>query len=633
MLEENSLLSSQFRKFFWGTQIAAVIGILNLIFFGGNLIGGDNILFLRLDLIAIAIGAAITSLLFKLLDRNKSQQAITMFLWTWSVVMVFSTWFEGGLYSTMLISFPVILVFAALFTERSAVLSICGFLSIAVIFMGFNHMFDWFSPPSGMAIEGIARMLSALVLTILSGYTCWVFGGLLSSSFEDLKRENLRVIQSQDIIKKLAECDSLTELLNRNGAETRYRHLQNTLDFNQGSLIAYFIDLDDFKNINDLFDHQAGDQLLVTMSRRLESLIGDDGFACRFGGDEFIIVFQADHGFDVEAFAGKIIKSVARPNSILGTMAEVTGSVGIAIASDIETSFNAICKKADMAMYKAKQSGKNNYHLYSDGLQREYMRNLHILNSLNYALNENLLDLYFQPKINLQNNKVEGVEALLRWNRENNQEIGPDEFIPIIESTELIHSIGAWVINEACLACKKWQEVGKPLKVAVNVSALQLTRSGFYQTVVDALQHSGVSPAFLEIEITEHSLLQEVPLVKMQLEELKTLGVGLAIDDFGTGYSNMGYLTHLQVDSLKLDRSFVSQITSCGEHRVIIVAIIKMAHVLGMHVVAEGIETELERDILKGLNCDYGQGFLWSKAVSDSELLDVIDQVLPNKAA
>ena len=624
---ESPFLTSRFRQFFWGTQIAAIGGILNLIIFGEKLIDSERLLFVRLDLIAFVIGVIVTAFLFILLNKGKYLKAITAYLWLWSVIMAFTTWFEGGLYSPLLLSFPLIFIFAALFTEKTAFLSICGFLSVVILFMGFNHDYHWIMPPEGSSIIGFSRTLSALILNALAGYVCWVFGRILKKSFDDLKLENKRVVESQIANKKLADCDALTGLLNRHGAELGYQSLRKQLDVNRESILAYFIDLDDFKNINDFFDHQAGDRLLVTMSQRLSSLLHkDDDFVCRMGGDEFVLVVRADKNFHAEGFAEEILRCLAQPHSIFGTEAEITVSVGIAgLGCDLESSFNDLCKKADMAMYKAKLSGKNNYHLYSETLHREYMRSLNIINGLNSAISNELLDLHFQPKINLQDNNVEGVEALLRWNRGNIDNIRPDEFFPIIESTELIHTIGAWVISEACFACKKWHEEGSPLKVAVNVSALQLTRPNFSETIMDALEESGLPPEFLEIEITEHSLIKESPEVKIQLETLKLLGIGLAIDDFGTGYSNMSYLTRLKVDVLKLDRSFVSEIDQSKERRVIVKAIIKMAKILGMKVVAEGIETKDEQNILVGLDCDYGQGFLWSRAVPSIDLLRTID--------
>jgi len=531
------------------------------------------------------------------------------------------------LHSSLLLSFPVLFIFAALFTGRATFLSLCSFLCAMLIFMGLNHIYDWFPTPSGMVIEGIARIISVVVISILTGYVCLIFSGVLNNAFDELKRENKRVVQSEETIRKLASSDGLTGSLSRIGAESAYKELLETINFSDESIVTYFVDLDNFKSINDLFDHHAGDQLLITISDRLNALLNHKGFVCRFGGDEFVVVLRVPRGFD--GFAIRIIETLRQPHSILGTEAKVTASVGVAVVDSKQLSFTDICKKADMAMYKAKQSGKNQFHCYSDSLQREYMRNLTIVYDLGSALDKQLLDVFFQPKINLQTNQIEGAEALLRWNRGNDAGIGPDEFIPIIETTELIHSVGAWVIDESCRACKTWQEAGKPIKVSVNVSALQLTRSDFYQNVVDALKRNDLSAALLEIEITEHSLISESHLVKIQLEDLKKLGISLAIDDFGTGYSNIAYLTQLQIDVLKLDRRFITQIDTYKDHRMIVTTVIKMAKELGMKVVAEGIETEAEREMLVRLGCDYGQGFLWYRALPSSVLLALKNDYQP----
>jgi len=621
--EEDLLRTDRFQTFFVATIVAAIGGILNLTFFGNKLIDDDNILYFRLDFVAFVIGIIITTPLYFRLGRGQNRAIVTAFLWIWTIIMAFTTWFEGGLFSPLLLCLPILFVFAALYTTQTTFLSICGFLSTLIIVMGLNHHYGWLPADEAMLLEDLVpRVLSILVLTTLSGYVCWIFGRVLKSSFDELKTENKRVMQSEDTIRKLANTDRLTGSLSRIGAEFAYQELLETINFSDESIMTYFVDLDNFKTINDLFDHHAGDQLLMTISDRLNALLQQKGFVCRFGGDEFVVVLQVPHGFD--GFAADIIESLRQPHSILGTEAKVTASVGVAVVNDKQLSFTDLCKKSDMAMYKAKQSGKNQYHCYSDSLQREYMRNLTIVYDLERALDKQLLDVFFQPKINLRTNKIDGAEALLRWNRCNSENIEPDEFIPIIESTELIHSIGAWVIGESCRACKTWQKAGKPIEVAVNVSALQLNRPGFYQIVVDALNRNDLPASLLEIEITEHSLITDVPLVRAQLKALKTLGVSLAIDDFGTGYSNISYLTELQIDVLKLDRSFVTQINQLEGRRAIVSAVMKMAKALDMKVVAEGIETETEREILKALNCDYGQGFLWSRAVPSSELLELI---------
>ena len=624
--EDNKIFSDRFRQFFIGTIIAAIGGILNLILFGDQLFDSHNLLFFRLDFIAFIIGIVITAVLYSQLGQGQDNKVMTSFLWAWAIIMAFTTWFEGGLHSTLLLSFPILFIFAALFARKLAFLSICSFLSVVIIFMGVNHIYGWFPPPDGMLIEGVPRLISALVLSTLAGYICWIFGGLLRNSFDELKLENKRVLESQDTIRKLANCDALTGSLNRMGSESAYQALLKGVDFKNESFVIYFIDLDNFKSINDLFDHHAGDQLLITISKRLAELVFNKGFVCRFGGDEFVLALPVEHGFDIEGFAVDIMKSLRKPHFTLVTEAKITASIGIMVANDGLLSFSDLCKKADMAMYQAKQAGKNNYHLYSDKLHREYMRNLTIVSSLESALSNNLLDVYFQPKINLQTNEIDSAEALIRWNRGNDNGIGPGEFIPIIESTELIHSIGAWVLSEACRACKTWRESGKMIKVAVNVSALQLTRSGFYQIVVDALEENDLPPGLLEIELTEYSLITEEPLVKKQLAALKKLGVVLAIDDFGTGYSNIAYLTQLKIDVLKLDRGLITQIDQLKDRRVVVNAVVKMAKELDMKVVAEGIETDAEREVIASLNCDYGQGYLWSTAVPSLEFIDLISK-------
>ena len=619
------LFTDYLRQFFWGTKLIALACILNITLFGSNVFSSDNVLFFRSDLVVFAIGVIATTLLHTLLERGHYSQAATAFFLLWALIMSYITWFGGGLYSPMLLSFMIIMFFAALFTTtRKSYLFICGLLLLAVMFLGFNHIYEWAPRPSGDMIEGIPRIIGALALTGLSAYVYWVFGRLLTRSFQKLDSENQNAIKTQAGITELANTDSLTGLLNRNGAELSYQALMASTDFEQECIVVFFIDLDNFKIINNLFDHYAGDQLLKTMAERIEGRIEGKGFACRFGGDEFVIAVNYKKGATVDSCAALLLATLAEPNSILGTEAEVTASIGIATAEDAVLSFNGICKKADIAMLKAKQSGKNKYHVYTDELQREYMRNLKIINHLKNATSKDLLDLYYQPKVNLKTNKVEGIEALLRWNRGNDESFGPEEFVPVIESTELIHSIGAWVINEACKNCRALHDAGQMLTVAVNISALQLTRSSFYQLVLDALEHYQLAPEYLDIEITEHSLLQEVSLVSQQLEALKNLGVGLTIDDFGTGYSNMSYLTRLQIDVLKLDRSFIANITTSEEYRVIVTAIIRMSQVLGIKVVAEGIETAEQRDILAYLDCNYGQGYIWSRAVPADELLAVV---------
>lgn len=621
---DKPFLYRRFRQIVLITQLSMLVGAMNVCLFGQNIVSSDNLLWLRMDVVVMLGGVALSTTVYHLLNHKKDALAGQVYLWICVLVMCFVTWMEGGLYSAAILTFPLIFVFAALFTDVLVFLSIFVFLSCAVLFMGMNHVFGWYPAPEEAMIRGWARIVAGLVITWLSGYVAWQIGQDLNLSLIELSQENQRVIKSQKLIKQLAESDNLTGLLNRNAAKDCYEIMLSQLKSQGGSIAFYFIDLDNFKDVNDLFDHHAGDQLLITIANRLKELAGSDGVVCRLGGDEFVVFMRKGKDCDFDRFAKRLTDTVSQPHFLLGTKAEVTASIGITIITDDQSSFDDVRKKADMAMYKAKQSGKNKYHYYSEQLNKEYMRNLNIINNLKDALQRNLLDLYFQPKINLVSGKVGGAEALLRWTRGNEDSINPDEFIPIIESTELIHEIGAWVIEEACKACKRWNDEGHHIHVAVNISALQLTRPYFYEVVVGALSRNNLSPKLLEIELTEHLLIQENKEVNTQLEALKSLGVSLAIDDFGTGYSNMNYLTRLKVDVLKLDRSFISQISYSNDYEVVVTAIIQMAKVLGMKVVAEGIETHTERKMLLGLNCDYGQGFLWSEAINTDSFISLL---------
>ena len=621
---DHPFFNKRFKQIVWATLFALIFGALNAAFVRSETIFANNFTGLRLDIAVLLASTALMFSVLVLLKRGQHVLASRLYIWLCAVVMVLVTWIEGGLYSLAILAFPLIFIFAALFSDFKQFLSVFLFSSAMIALLGLNHIYEWYPAPPEMMVHGFPRITGGLVITTISGYVAWLLGRDMQISLTDLQHENQRVIESQKVIRQLAETDNLTGLLNRNAANECYQQMLKTLKNKDEHIAFYFIDLDNFKDINDLFDHHAGDQLLITIANRLKTLVGPNDVACRLGGDEFVVFVKTNERYDFDGFAKRLILAIAQPHSIVGTEAEVTASIGITVAKNTTSTFDEVRKKADMAMYKAKQSGKNKYHYYSDELDKEYMRNLNIINGLKDALSNNLLDLHFQPKMHLNSNTIAGAEALLRWSRGNPESIMPDEFIPIIESTELIHGIGAWVIQESCKACRQWHDAGYPVKVAANVSALQLTRANFYDIVLDALDRYDLEPSCLEIELTEHLLIQENKLVKSQLDALKSLGVSLSIDDFGTGYSNMNYLTRLKVDTLKLDRSFISQISTSDEYLVIVTAIIRMAQVLGMEVVAEGIEIESERQLLLGLDCDYAQGYLWSKAVPNSQFMSLL---------
>ena len=468
-----------------------------------------------------------------------------------------------------------------------------------------------------------------LLIVMISSYVAWFLGIDTKQSISDLKKEHQQVLESKKLIQHLADTDSLTGLANRSFAKSRFEAMQLELDPESEEIGLYFIDLDDFKSINDLFDHTVGDELLKIIATRLSRLVDNDGVVCRLGGDEFVLFVKANRPFDYDILAKEILLALSEPHAILGAQAEITASIGITVINDQVISFDNARKQADMAMYESKQSSRNNYCFYSENIHQDYMKSLNILNALKNALNNHVFDLHFQPKVNIKTHEVVGAEALLRWTRENPDNLTPGDFIPVIESTELIHDIGAWVVQQACIECAEWHKKGHKISVAVNVSALQLTRIGFYEIVINSLHTSGLDAKYLELELTEHSLIQENPMIKSQLKALKKLGIHLSIDDFGTGYSNMGYLTSMEVDTLKLDKCFITEIENSSDSFAIVTAINGMADVLGMNIVAEGVEKESEREVLEDIGCEIGQGYLWSKALSSTNFVDFVGRNVP----
>lgn len=324
--------------------------------------------------------------------------------------------------------------------------------------------------------------------------------------------------------------------------------------------------------------------------------------------------------FDEKEIADSLLSVLEKPHLLFGTSTRVTASIGFACTQNDD--FNTLCRKADMAMFQSKQSGKNSYHKYSKQLEHDYMKKLNIINGLKSALRDNLLELHYQPKIDLETKKVISVEALVRWFKKNPMNYTPAQFVEVIESTEQIHDIGLWIIQQACHDCKLWHEEGYFISVAVNVSAKQLSKEGFSQQVEHILKTIGLNrPGYLEIELTERFIIRKNDIVTKELASLKKLGISIAIDDFGTGYSNMSYLTTLKVDVLKLDQCFVRQLDKNNKRaKSVIKAITGVAKVLGISVVAEGIETERDLKRLKDMGCQIGQGYFWSKPTSGAEL-------------
>ena len=432
--------------------------------------------------------------------------------------------------------------------------------------------------------------------------------------------------ESAERSEYLAYNDSLTTLPNRSMFSKLLNHAISLAQRDGKQLAVLFVDLDRFKNVNDTLGHEAGDMLLQEMAARLKSCLRASDSVARLGGDEFVLMAPSLNGSEqLMALAHKILAAVARPFTLRGHEFHVTASVGISVYPIDGDDERALMKNADIAMYQAKEDGKNTFAFYSAALNTHSMERLAFESSLRRALETQQLQVHYQPKVDCLAGHMTGVEALLRWNHPDLGPVPPAKFIPVAEENGLIVAMGRWVLRTACMQHVTWREMGHPpLRVAVNLSARQFYDDDLLSDVRSILVETGMNPAFLELEITESMLMRNVEKASQVLAAFKTLGIRLSLDDFGTGYSSLSNLKRFPIDTIKVDRSFIRELPANGEDRAITDAIIAMGKTLNMTIVAEGVETQGQIDYLKAHDCDECQGFYFSKAVPSAAIAELL---------
>ena len=429
-------------------------------------------------------------------------------------------------------------------------------------------------------------------------------------------------VETQAQMEKLAFYDPLTGLENRRLFRDRLDQGLKRVRRNKKSMALLFLDLDQFKRINDTLGHDAGDELLCVVAQRLRSCVREEDMVSRLGGDEFtILLADIVHADDASLVARKILQSLQDPIQLGEQDVIVSCSIGITIAPEDSMNASVLMRNADLAMYRAKDQGRNNFQYFTDDMNIESQARMSLENELRLAVNNEDFVVYFQPQVNLNEQRICGFEALVRWRHEQVDLISPDRFIPVAEETGLIIKVGEIVLREACNQLRSMQLNGlTDLTVAVNLSARQFRDRNLVRMISKTLQETGLDPRWLELEITESMLMDNIEQAIEILSELKALGVTIAIDDFGTGYSSLSYLTRLPVDKLKVDRSFVSNLPDSPRHTAITTAIIAMAQRLRLQVVAEGVETQPQAAFLHGHHCFILQGYLYGRPVEASEL-------------
>jgi diguanylate cyclase (GGDEF)-like protein len=464
----------------------------------------------------------------------------------------------------------------------------------------------------------------------------WNPDGTLHGVLEVIRNitENLSVeAQLRDHRERLYHLvhhDALTNLPNRMLLQDRLTRMMTKALRNKNYVAVLFLDLDRFKKINETLGHDIGDKLLLEVGKRLEACVRKSDTVARLGGDEFAILLDdlQDVKF-VAIVARKILQALSKPILIQNYELYATSSIGISLFPDDSDDVDGLLRCADTALYRAKEAGKNNYQYYTSDMNTRAFEFLLMESGLRKALDNDELVVFYQPLISLENDKLIGMEALIRWRHPEKGMISPGDFIPLAEETGLIESIGDWVLRAACTQNKEWQDAGyPPVKVSVNMSARQFNKKNLAEHISQILEETGLSPEYLGLEITESVIMQDVKSTIAKLKELQNMGISLSIDDFGTGYSSLSYLKLFPIDNLKIDRSFVFSITTDSTDVAISASVVLLAHSMDLKVVAEGVETEEQLQVLREQGCDYVQGFLFSRPIAAEEFVPFFDTLL-----
>ena len=442
-------------------------------------------------------------------------------------------------------------------------------------------------------------------------------------------RTRLKVLVAErtDQLKFQAMHDSLTGLPNRGLIVDRIEQLLGRNRRNGTIGAALYVDLDDFKNVNDSLGHDAGDQLLVAVSERMSQTLREVDTIGRMGGDEFVVLLDGgEHMLAPEIVAQRLLNVMHQPFDLCGAAAPLLVSTSIGIAVGDRATGSELLRDADVALYQAKARGKNQFVFFDPLLQSEIGRHIELEFDLRSALVGEQFFLLYQPIYNLEDLAIVGVEALLRWQHPTQGVIQPDEFIPILERTGQIREVGEWVLAEACRQTALWHELGDRVSISVNVSRRQLDNDLIVTQIENALTASGLDATTLIVEITETALMQDVESAIVRLRAIRALGVRIAVDDFGTGYSSLGYLQQFPVDCLKIDKSFTNTITNSSESKALVKTFIQLGRDLGLTTLAEGVETVGQMDLLRESHVAEVQGFLFSRPlqpdVLESQILE-----------
>ena len=437
------------------------------------------------------------------------------------------------------------------------------------------------------------------------------------------------IIEIEERANFLAYHDDLTSLPNRVSIEKELRDVMVLAKLSSSEVAILFVDLDRFKVINDTLGHYIGDEMLITIAQRISKIITKNDMLARFGGDEFVVLISSfKNKNDIDKLASKILEAIREPISVEDYYLNTTASIGISVYPEDGTTIDMLIKNADSAMYYAKDSGKDNYKFYTQKLSSDMQTRLDLEQKLLYALEREEFYVVYQPQYDLHTREILGVEALIRWHNSQLGEVSPEVFIPVAEDTGVVVKIGYYIFEEAIKTYQDWVAQGIELEwIAINLSTVQFRQNDLYDNFMQIVKQYNISPSKLELEITEGCMMDYSKENLDFIDKFRELGASIAIDDFGTGYSSMSYLQSLPIDKIKIDKSFIDNISDASRDQEVSTAIVKLSHSLGYKVIAEGIEDMKQEDFLRENGCDYGQGFYYGRPLNSDELIKFVQDM------
>jgi len=554
-----------------------------------------------------------------LVRHRRRNAAVALMLTSLFSMVSLLLWQNGGLRDTALMAFPCMLVFAAMLGTRrlyfglfAAMLAVIG----AVLYANVSGRHVNALPP--LSYNTLVDLVSVLSVTAL---VAWLMAGDMHAALDALQAQNAQMAATHERMEMMATHDALTNLPNRSLARDRFEQAAAAARRSGHCVAMLYLDLDNFKNVNDTLGHGSGDTLLLQVGARLCSLLRHADTVARLGGDEFLLLVpEVSDGAAVAEIANKVVAGLTAPFDVLGMEIFSGCSLGVTMFPADGGDFDSLLKKADIAMYRAKESGRNAFRFWDTEMNASVVEHVELLSAMRAALAHRDFTLSYQPQFDLRTGRLIGAEALIRWRHAELGQISPARFIPLAERSGLIIPIGDWVLQEACAQAQRWRAAGwTDLTISVNVSPVQFRRSSVEASVAQALAGSGLPSANLELELTESLLIQDSLTLVESLASLRRMGVRFAIDDFGTGYSNLAYLKRFEVERLKIDQTFVRRLTDDVQDQAIVRAIVQMAASLNLFTVAEGVEDGATLALLGDLGCQQGQGFHWSPAVPAAE--------------